>query len=416
MEERMYYKKRMLIVSYDNICIFSIALYFFYLLSRKIINSIGFGNNYVSYLFLLLAYVLLFFIVLMKRTKALIASLTLLLFVFIVCLFSYFIHPENGNIIKQVFAFQYGISIVPFLCAIDNKDTMKKIVFVYCFITFLSCIFGMVTFFRNGGYFVSNVGNSVIHLSYNMTIGYEGVISGLLFIWIYKSSNKIFYLIFSIVAIGISLVWGSRGCLLCYAIYLIIFILTQKPSRKILYMSLVIILLLIVFIVIGIENVISLFLKIFSILGFSSRNFSGFTSFSSFINNDSGRRIIWNYLLEKVWEKPIVGYGIRGDNTLLSLYTGTTTFYSHNIFLELVVSFGIPVGMLLVLFLFQLIYRSIKRCPKELFGAFICMISYNIGNLIVSNTFWFSTGFWIMIGMSIYFNCNYQKYSDTEIS
>lgn len=72
------------------------------------------------------------------------------------------------------------------------------------------------------------------------------------------------------------------------------------------------------------------------------------------INTQAGTRfVIWPQLLAAVWEHPWTGWGFRGVsaalNAVLDQYAQSDPFtYAHNLVLELLIAFGLPLTILLV--------------------------------------------------------------------
>ena len=67
------------------------------------------------------------------------------------------------------------------------------------------------------------------------------------------------------------------------------------------------------------------------------------------ISSDSGRKDIYNVIINKIYESPLIGSGLYADRTILG---GTSGAYSHNLFLEVYLNFGIIIGSILLLYLF----------------------------------------------------------------
>lgn len=393
------------VLKYESVAVFSISLYLLYSLLWTISANLNIGNNIINYLCLGTSYALLFICVLMKRSKALRCSFLLLFAIVLLFVFSMILFPENGNIFIRGFALQYGVTIMPFVCLLDMKS-LNKVIYIYALISFISSIVELVPFFRNGGYWITNYGNAVLHVSYNMTLGYEALVSGLLFYWIYKEKKNPLFFIFSVLGIAISLIWGARGCLLCYIIYFVLYLAYRKKSYKTMIRMIIMIFILLIVYLFGIQNILIALSNVLGSFGISSRTISSITALTKIIGNDSGRGEIWSILIRKMWERPVLGYGIMGDRYLLNQYlSSSVTLYSHNLFIEILISFGIPIGLSIIAFMINQIIKAIKKSKKDrVFWFYICLLAFNMGNLMVSNSIWYSTGFWFFIGFVIVIN------------
>ena len=89
-----------------------------------------------------------------------------------------------------------------------------------------------------------------------------------------------------------------------------------------------------------------------------------------YLSYTSGRDKIYELLLQKISEKPLFGYGIFGEKHFNILY-------SHNIALEIIVYYGIPVGLtIIVVYLataLRAYFRTDNKYAKDLILLFFVM-------------------------------------------
>lgn len=102
------------------------------------------------------------------------------------------------------------------------------------------------------------------------------------------------------------------------------------------------------------------------------------------IAHDSGRSIVWNYFLEKIRQSPFIGYGITGAWELD--VPGAENAFPHNIVLELLTAFGIPIGALLTLALGAAVFRGLTSKNPERKRIAIIFLSFN-AHLLWSGSF-----------------------------
>lgn len=111
----------------------------------------------------------------------------------------------------------------------------------------------------------------------------------------------------------------------------------------------------------------------------------------NFATGSSGRGTIYEYALEKIGERPLTGYGIYGY-----LYIGLSP-YPHNIILEILLQYGVVLGipLLAILLVFEL--RLIKK------GEFLQLgISFYVYvNLMFSGSYTFNAFFWFLFVFAI---------------
>lgn len=160
------------------------------------------------------------------------------------------------------------------------------------------------------------------------------------------------------IELGAILILGSRGTVLCLLSYFLIRFLTEKSSikqkiRNILFLGVGFVILA----VIG-RNMDAL-----NNIGLGSRLLS--YADAGEVTDLSGRDILWAQTLSMITEKPILGYGLGGEYYSLSVFsykTGMsedliiTSTSPHNGFLELLVCFGIPLGILISLYIISRIF------------------------------------------------------------
>lgn len=106
--------------------------------------------------------------------------------------------------------------------------------------------------------------------------------------------------------------------------------------------------------------------------------------------DSSGRFEIYLEIINSMKERPIFGYGLYGDRGIL----GQT--YAHNLFIEFVVDFGYPIGMI---FAVTYVTRLIRGLKSNYARRYISIIGiYATGMLFFSNSYLITGVFWIALG------------------
>ncbi len=183
------------------------------------------------------------------------------------------------------------------------------------------------------------------------------------------------------------LIGGSRGPILCILLYLLIrLVFSQELSMQkkfiITFFSGTVVLLLFL----NFNRIIALLVDVLGSAGHSSRTLRMLMTDS--ITKDSGRGNIIAYYLERIWERPFTGWGLAGGWTFEEMYP-------HNIVVELFLSFGIPLGIILTIILFFVLCKGFVRakgveqrmahiliadmCSLMLSGSFIMSASFFMG-------------------------------------
>ena len=128
--------------------------------------------------------------------------------------------------------------------------------------------------------------------------------------------------------------------------------------------------------------------------GYNSRIIEQF--FKGSLSANSARLDIIQQLFSKMFSfGGLLGFGINGDRVITSTHE-----YSHNIFLELLIEFGWLIGIIAIILLLTLAYKTIKK--KTCFNNIIGILFFiNLLALMVSGTFWNSLYFWMFIAICI---------------
>ena len=93
---------------------------------------------------------------------------------------------------------------------------------------------------------------------------------------------------------------------------------------------------------------------------FNQFNNLGFENFSSFT-----RVQIWNSALNFISEKPLTGWGPSSFPSLFGIRNGGIYYaHSHNLPLEIALSFGLPTALLLTSTIIYILYSSRKKIFK----------------------------------------------------
>lgn len=186
---------------------------------------------------------------------------------------------------------------------------------------------------------------------------------------------------------------GSRGPAFALLLFIFAYLLFIKKWKKPIKSKLVIVF-SVVFILLLSKPILELLKYISEKNGMSVRIFTRLAEGSIF--DSSGRDELQDIVKDAIFKKPFVGYGFVYDRVLLS---GT---YTHNIFLELFLTFGIPVGVLMLVFLTQLLLRAILYGSTNFDKGFVLvLICCGLIKLLFSGSFVDEPYFYLLLGFSI---------------
>lgn len=118
-----------------------------------------------------------------------------------------------------------------------------------------------------------------------------------------------------------------------------------------------------------------------------------------FLSHDSGREeLLYIPAMKIIEESPIVGWGVGSDRALLG-------FYTHNVFLEVFIHYGIMGGGVLFLIFFYHCIRVFfdkKRLPSQGGRAiFIMLFLFGFAPMLVSGSYLTSFHFAVLLGYMI---------------
>lgn len=237
-----------------------------------------------------------------------------------------------------------------------------------------------------------------------MRFGYAAlsIIIFILLEYLYKNDketkSRIFdLLIVTVIAIE-SIIYGTRGEILCILLFFMIeeiFINRTHLVRKILLFSGAIIVLT------NIETIISYIIRLLQHLGIRSYVISKLNGqlMKGFVAASSGRDILYDNALQVIRENPILG-----GTLTLSNDDNTGLYYSHNIFLQVWIDLGI-IGLISLVILIIIALRFILKKQNNLDHRLLlaALLSISVGRLLVSSVLWRRPEFWIFVFMTIIF-------------
>lgn len=262
------------------------------------------------------------------------------------------------------------------------------------------------------GYWTYTQFDVVRQTTSNMSWSY-GVLMALCFLAIYLLVEKKKWVIPPICLgiVGI-LVYGSRGTLIAFLIGVVFVILLYNNGKMTLKNY------FILFLGVGLglfflsDAGLTIIANALENAGLSSRFIESLLEFNLDNNIEStlnGRWAIWMTVIEMIKDGPFYGYGVFGErNAVYGI--GMKWGYSHNIFLELLVSFGWLIGGLIIILMVACLIRffiKVKDKNEKLLFIIFLTISFE---LLLSNTIWLHCAPWALMGL--YVNHFKKKYYD----
>lgn len=345
---------------------FTKVVYVFIFLSSAIAYIISVRENPIISFFIISIFMILYLVAYLMNHKIL----------------DVFLYPNfyESNLVKF-----WGLAIPLFLLGLTslNLDYLLKSFSRYAF--FASILFVVVNIVE---LFV--IKSNLIHY---MTISYFGLIS---VIFTYHNGvvkKQKLYLLIALVSSVFIVFGGTRGALLTlFAFYFLHFFIFS--FGKMANASKIMLLIFGAFIIVAflnIDNVFSYLNSVLLKLGYKSR-ITNFLMSGDFFESQ-GRNEIYLKLIENL---NLLGYGIYGDWLFIGVY-------AHNWILELLIQFGIVLGLILIFSLFFLVLKSIFFAAKTKNKTYALFLIYFISILftkfLLSASYLSSQEFWLLLGI-----------------
>lgn len=313
-----------------------------------------------------------------KTYRSLSISVALYAFVFLVFAIQYFLYPENRDYLLG-YVFKVFLWEIPtFINSILVKDEISEVE-VMKKASLIIVAFGLFHAFFDifGGFYKG----------YSMSFGYEMLLPACFFTYYYFEFKSRACLILTIVIASTILVLGSRGSLITFCFYFVSMLVVSNKSRSWKIWVVFLMILAVVFSnqILGYVN------SLLNLVGIESRTL-GMLASGTVISNDSGRGDIQKITLDLIRRNWFFGAGMGSDMKAIGAYP-------HNLVLEVVLHFGIPIGGLLLIGLAAIsVVGYVKAKNKKLYLLYFTIA---IIPLVVSGTYLASPELSLFLGYAV---------------
>lgn len=241
---------------------------------------------------------------------------------------------------------------------------------------------------------------------YSMTFSYLmafATVSIITYTYFYNYKINIYNIIFNAIICSISLLIvttnGSRGALIGMLVAIIIVLIQHyKFKFKTIFIALIITIpLFIILLNVVLPAVYDLLLS----QGLESRNLRLLLKSDTFFYL-ANREFFYTKSYEAISTHPFLGVGMFGDRVIEGSYT-------HNIYLELLLNYGVFFGSIICIVFTMLLIRSISSSHIESDWKLLSTIFFSCEyiKLLISGSYLEDIMFWIMLGVII--NANLYK-------
>lgn len=259
---------------------------------------------------------------------------------------------------------------IPLAVAAYNIEERKKIMGSLYFVAILSVpLLGLTAI----------LSYSQWTTSYDMSLGYLMVFSVLVLLAHFTIQAKIYDIILAVVLGAFILFVGSRGPFICIIVFIAIELsLSKQYSLKKKTVLILLIALLSYMIMRNMDQLLNFAYRISKDMEFESRSLRLLMQGEA-ITHDSGRNVLQEYYMRQINKAPFTGYGVMGNWFEDGLYP-------HNIILEFLLTFGYPVGILLLAIITVIMYKGI-RCEDQYDAVLAILFVSYCTHLFVSGTY-----------------------------
>ena len=248
---------------------------------------------------------------------------------------------------------------------------------------------------------LASLGTLIIYLSLDsqpayMYFSYDLLLSVVLLFFAFLQKKKFIFLVMALLGAGQMFFCGARGPLFCVVIAIVLYVLllTDNSTAKILTILFGILILLLVFVFW--QPVLNLLSNMSESLGIESRMIEKMQDGT--LADDSGRNLVRSDLTPhlNLW-----GHGVYGDRGI------TEGRHAHNLFLEIMVHYGLIIGSFLCIFIVFLLLAGFftkDREKKMLFLVFFCCGAVKL--MMSSSYVLKEPAFYAMLGICV--SCYYK--------
>lgn len=285
---------------------------------------------------------------------------------------------------------------------IDDPEDIYSTLRIVCWILFIYYLLQYAQAMRIGYWTIYDIDGTESQMTYNMEFGYAMMFPAVFFGAVaFLKKVKIYYLFYAVAMITI-LLGGSRGSAV-WGILLFPIMLPFKwknftKKERHIWLLACFFLLPLAYLVYSYLDVIQLGLSVaLSEHGISSRTIEAL--FSGELSDANGRDEIYEMAIDLIKTGGPFGRGIYGDRIYIGRFFRWG--YSHNVILELLVTFGYVGGSVIVGAVVYGIYNLFRRVTGITEQIIFITFFVTSLKLILSNSFWYVPSFWVVLVLII---------------
>ena len=324
-----------------------------------------------------------------------------------------YVYKRKGITIIKIYTFFIILFLINALIHFENLEYLQTVIFPFFFTCLPAYLYvSSIVNFRNFEYIMYKIANlsfifTIIiltcvlfglgeNIEYSMGLSYYMLFSLIIFTENFIEHYNIIDFLKVLTSFILIILLGARGPIFCFGAYY--FLKKYNFKERLSIGNIVSKIFTLIVIVVLLFNY-RYFLKI--IYEFFYNNFNIRSRTIELLINDiyhsSGRDIIYSNMVANIKTHPLLGVGIAGDRAIM----GDSALYAHNIILEILVSFGIVIGSMIIILLFFLMTFAIIKSNVKMYNIIIIWISIGFISLLFSESYLREINFWIMLAILI---------------
>lgn len=309
-------------------------------------------------------------------------SIAAYLLAFLVLIIGIFAGKSDVNelFIRFLWLFAFGIPLYAGFKNISDTNCVlvktKKCIFYSLLVALFTAFKGMF----GGG----------IKGDYSMAMGYALLYPTLLIIYMILRKRSIIYILILAINVFVIISYGSRGQILSIAVFIILNLIFNENSLSVKKLLLILFCMTIGLVLyFNLETILQLAIRLLDSKGIQSRSLGYFLEKSHY----TGREVAWNSAIQRIKEKPFLGWTVGVDTSL-------DGFYPHQLFLELLLHFGVIVGSVASVYIIILALKNIIiYCEHD--KLTLLLFCYGFIPLMLTSEYLVWPSFWAFLGICI---------------
>lgn len=284
---------------------------------------------------------------------------------------------------------QYLLAILPMMLAGYLIDFEKYDTFIYYVsVVYEIALFAYVVLIYTRANQISVQNINYMGFAYNVLPAFLVIISR------FFRKQTLHGLAFVLVGVVYLIMCGTRGPLICAAVF---FLLSAAVNFRTLDRRTVaagtFLIAAGVVVLFNIQRIAQMLFPVFIRLHLSTRILNYFI----YINESTsltGRNVLYEQIMENIDAHPVIGSGLMSDRIVLD------GVYTHNLFLEIINAFGLPLGVFLIIALGFLLIRGFLGTRSIAYKNYICIFfAASVIRLLFSYSFMEDIHFYMMLGV-----------------